>query len=99
MRMHPALKQQLVPAQHAHLVNFLHVLFHAGDVAGFVVNRLIEVTEFASRNTGVCNVHIAVNYPGDFILRMKFLADLIPEPHQTGKRKFAEQFLSLVDSK
>ena len=89
--MHATLQQQLVPAQLVHLIDLLNIFIHAGDIAGFVVHGLVKIAEFASRNAGIGDIHIAVDDPADLAVRMLFFPELIGNPHQIGQRKFAEK--------
>jgi len=65
-----------------HFIYLLNIFPEAGDVTGFIADGFIEVAEFASRNAGIGDVHIAVDDPCDPAMGMMFLPEFIRYPHQ-----------------
>jgi len=81
---HSALQQELAATAGHQFVNLGFVLFEGGDVGVFVLASAEKIAELATRHTDIGVVHIAVNEPCDFVVRVKALPNLVSDKHQLG---------------
>jgi hypothetical protein len=90
-RMQSTLQEQLVTANAFHFFDLGCIFIECRDVDLLITDRAVEIAEFASRDTGIGDVNVPVDDPGDFVFRMMDLPQFIGCVNQLPQRKLMIQ--------
>jgi hypothetical protein len=90
--MQSTLKKQLIAPDAFHLFYFGCIFFHRRYENLLVSGRAVEIAEFTSRNTGIGDIHVTVDDPGDRVFGVMDLAQFIGYVDHFPKGKTMVQF-------
>ncbi len=85
------LQEELLAPVGEGFLDLLLILLDAGDVGLFVPGPAVEVAELAVGDTDVGGIAVAVDDPGDRLLRHRLEAELVGDVHQFGGGGVFEQ--------